>query len=58
MERLHYIEIQLKRARVSLRGAKKHNKVNGRVKTLESYVRQLQDEKTYLYSQMMKERVY
>lgn len=58
LERLNYIEIQLKKARVSLMSAKKHNRVKGRVETLESYVRQLQDEKTYLYGRMMRERVY
>lgn len=58
MERLHYVEIQIKRTESTLKRALRHQEANWMVKPLEDYLRTLNYEKQYWYSRMMKEKVY
>lgn len=58
MERLHYLEIELKRAQVTLRRVQRHSKAKWMEKPLQDYMRQLRYEKEYLYGRLMKEKVY
>ena len=58
MARIFYLEIELKRAQVTLRKIQRHSKAKWMEKPLQDYMRQLQYEKQYLYSRLMKEKVY
>lgn len=58
MERLHYVEIQIKRTESTLKRVLRHREALWMVKPLEDHLRDLKYEKQYWYSRMMKEKVY
>lgn len=58
MERLHYVEIQIKRTEYTLKRIARTREGIWMVKPLEDYLRTLKHEKRYWYSRMMKEKVY
>lgn len=58
MERIFYLEIELKRAKSTLKRVQRHSGGFGMVNTLKTYITQLEVEKRYYYSLMMKQKTY
>lgn len=58
VERLDYVEMQIKRTEDSLKRALRHQRAHWMVKPLEENLRRLKYEKEYLYQWMMKEKIY
>lgn len=58
MERLHYLEIQIKRSESTLKRLLKRPEANWMIKPLEDHMRDLKYEKEYLYNRMMVQREF